>query len=71
MTYFALPPRAAAMPCLALVTLVPTLALMTPAQMRWLAAGEPQHRCRSVSSNDASNLDSCDQAVGLQLQDRR
>lgn len=71
MTYLALPPRAAATPCLALVTLVPTLALMTPAQMRRLAAGEPQYRCRAVSGDDASNLDSCDQAVGVQLQDQR
>ncbi|WP_349656122.1 hypothetical protein [Xanthomonas sp. 10-10] len=71
MTYLALPPRAAAMPCLALVTLVPTLALMTPAQMHRLAAGEPQYRCRAVSSDDASNRDSCDPVVGVQLQDQR
>ncbi|WP_046963811.1 hypothetical protein [Xanthomonas pisi] len=71
MTYFALPPRAVATPCLALVTLVPTLALMTPTQMRGLAADEPQHRCRAAASDAASNLDSCDQAVGVQLQDQR
>ena len=70
MTYFALPPYAAVTPCLALLTLVPTLALMTPTQMRTLAAGEPQYRCRAALS-DASHLNSCDQAVGVQLQYQR
>ncbi|MEA9577906.1 MULTISPECIES: hypothetical protein [Xanthomonas] len=71
MTYFALPPRAAATPCLALLTLVPTLALITPAQLRRLTAGEPQQPSRTASSDGVPNAEHCDQAVGVQPQERR
>ncbi|KTF33841.1 hypothetical protein LN475_21090 [Xanthomonas vesicatoria] len=63
MTYFALPPRAAATPCLALVTLVPALALMTTAQMRRLAASELRHVFQDDASDDASRLHSPDHAL--------
>ncbi|MCC4635850.1 hypothetical protein ACFFJ4_22460 [Xanthomonas dyei] len=71
MTYFALPPRAAATPCLALVTLLPTLALIVPAQMRLLAAGEPQYPSLDDSSDSASNPQHRDLAVGVQPRDHR
>lgn len=71
MTYFVLPPHAAATPCLALVTLLPTLALITPAQMRRLTADEPQLPPRTAPTDAASHPQRCDRAVGEQLHGHR
>lgn len=71
MTYFVLPPHAAATPCLALVTLLPTLALFTPVQMHRLTADESQLPPRTAPANAASHPQRCDRAVGEQLHGHR
>ncbi|MEA9861270.1 hypothetical protein ABFU27_17385 [Xanthomonas campestris pv. raphani] len=64
MTYFVLPPHAAATPCLALVKLLPTLALITPVQMRRLTTDGPQFPPPTAPIDGASHPQRCDRAVG-------
>lgn len=69
MTHFSLPPRAAGTPCLALLTLLPTLALIPPVQMCRMTTGKPQQPSRTAPTDAASNPQRRDWALGEQPHD--